>query len=66
MDTMKETITQQICEACDQIITLSKPTKHIRYCLRCTEEINSWHDANTPTEDELECWADLWESQDKR
>jgi len=65
MDTMKETI-QQTCRACDQVITLSKPRPEVEYCLRCTEEIDSWHHTHAPTEDELDCWADLWESQDKR
>ena len=56
-------MTQQICRACDQVITLSKSRPEIEYCLRCTEEINAWHDANSPTADELEAWADLWESK---
>jgi len=63
---MKETMTQQICEACDQVITLSKPTPEIRYCLRCTEEINAWHDNQSITPEELEAWADLWVSQENR
>ena len=56
-------MTQQICRACDQVITLSEPRPEIEYCLRCTEEINAWHDSNSPTDEELEAWADLWESK---
>ena len=69
---MKDTKTtmnphQQICRACDQIITLSEPNPAIEYCLRCTEELNAWHDANaTLNDDELAHRADLWESQENR
>jgi predicted amidophosphoribosyltransferase len=51
---------QQICRGCDQVITLSKPDPAIEYCLRCTEEINAWHDSHSITPEELEAWADLW------
>jgi len=53
--------TQQICRGCDQIITLSEPNPAIEYCLRCTEEIDAWHDAkSTLTDEDIEAWADLW------
>ena len=52
--------TQQICRACDQIITLSEPNPAIEYCLRCTEEINAWHDSTNITPEELDAWADFW------
>ena len=57
---------QQICRACDQIITLPAPDPSIEYCLRCTEEINAWHDANSLTDEDIEAWADLWKSQENR
>lgn len=63
---MKNDTHTQICAACDQVITLSKPRPEVEYCLRCTEEINSWHDDKPLTEAELDIWADLWESQDNR
>ena len=66
MDNMKETVTQQICEACDCVITLSEPNDEIRYCFRCTEELNAFHDSQSITPEELEAWEDLWESQENQ
>ena len=54
---------QQICRACDRIITLSEPHPEVEYCFDCQQEINEWHDANEPTSDELDAWHDLWESK---
>ena len=57
---------QKMCIACDQVMTLSESHPEIEYCFACTKEINAWHDANQPTEEELDAWADLWESQENR
>jgi hypothetical protein len=61
-----ENMTQQLCEACDQVITLSKPIPAIRFCLRCTEELNALHDTNPITPEEIDAWHDLWASQENR
>jgi len=57
---------QQICRACDQVITLSKPHPEVEYCFDCQQEINDWHDANPLTDEDIEGWADLWESQENQ
>jgi hypothetical protein len=57
---------QKACAACGQVMSLSQSHPEVEYCFTCTDEINSWHDANQPTEEELDAWADLWESQENR
>jgi len=54
---------QQICRGCDKVITLSEPRPEVEYCFDCQQEINDWHDANEITEEEIDAWADLWESK---
>jgi len=52
---------QKDCEACDQVITLSEPNALVRYCLRCTEELEAWFDSQPdPTDEEIVAWANLW------
>ena len=58
-----ETMKQQLCEACDEVITLSKPSPEIRYCPSWTEDINAWHEEQGITPEELDAWADIWETQ---
>jgi len=57
---------QKACVACNQVMSLSQSHPEVEYCFACTDEINAWHDANTLTDEELEAWADLWESQNYR
>jgi len=52
---MKEII-QQECKACEAVITLSEANPSIEYCLACTEELDSWFDSQSITEEEIEAW----------
>ena len=59
---MENEITQQLCVACDQVITLSEPMPEIEYCFTCTQEI----EAITPlmTDADWDAWADEYEVPD--
>lgn len=52
---------QQECEACGQVLTLSRvhytPKHEVRYCYTCTEEFEDTLDAPRLTDAELDDWA---------
>ena len=56
---MENEITQQVCLACDQVITLSEPMPEIEYCFTCTKEIESIN--NEMTDADWDAWADEYE-----
>jgi len=52
---MKEMI-QRECKACEAIIMIAQEDTEIEYCLACTEELDSWFDSQSITEEEIEAW----------
>ena len=60
---MENEITQQLCTACGQVITLSEPMPEIEYCFTCTKEIESIE--NTMTDEDWNAWADEYELEEK-
>tara|TARA_Y100000310_G_scaffold171660_1_gene171853 strand:+ start:151 stop:354 length:204 start_codon:yes stop_codon:yes gene_type:complete len=59
---MENEITQQLCLACDQVITLSEPMPEIEYCFTCTREIDAIHEEMTDAD--WDAWADEYEVTD--
>ena len=59
---MENEITQQLCVACDQVITLSEPMPEIEYCLTCTQEIEAID--KLMTDEDWDAWADEYEITD--
>ncbi len=60
---MEKEITQQVCVACGQVITLSEPMPEIEYCFTCTDEIESID--NEMTDADWDAWADEYELEEK-
>ena len=48
---------QQQCEACGQVLTLSRPHPEVQYCLACEEEFDTMLAAPKLTDEELDDWA---------
>lgn len=59
---MENEITQQLCVACDQVITLSEPMPEIEYCFTCTQEIEDINEELTDAD--WDAWADEYEVPD--
>jgi hypothetical protein len=59
---MENEITQQLCVACDQVITLSEPMPEIEYCFTCTQEIEDINEEMTDAD--WDAWADEYEVPD--
>ena len=60
---MENEITQQVCLACGQVLTLSEPMPEVEYCFSCTKEIESIE--NMMTEEDWNAWADEYELEEK-
>ena len=48
---------QQQCEACGQVLTLSRPPPEVQYCYDCTKEFDTMLAAPKLTDAELDDWA---------
>ena len=59
---MENEITQQLCVACDQVITLSEPMPEIEYCFTCTQEIEDINEEMTDAD--WDAWAGEYEVPD--
>ena len=59
---MENEITQQLCLACDQVITLSRPMPEVEYCFTCTQEIEAIN--KEMTDADWDAWADEYEGTD--
>jgi hypothetical protein len=58
---MEKEITQQLCLACGQVITLSEPMPEIEFCFTCTKEIETIN--NEMTDEDWDAWADEYERE---
>jgi len=48
---------QQECEACGQVMTLTRPHPEVQYCLACEEEFDTMLAPPKLTDEELDDWA---------
>jgi len=60
---MENEITQQLCVACGQVLTLSEPMPEVEYCFTCTKEIESIN--NEMSDEDWDAWATEYELEEK-